>query len=110
MPECDEEIGASQSEQLPANVHVVAVLAGERPRRRHALDVGEQQAGRRERLDAVDVARPDSRQPDGGQPGGYRPHGGDAAVVETEDGGGDDREHHHDERHRPSRQKVISQQ
>ena len=110
VPERGQEVGAAEGEQLPAHVHVVAVLARERPRRRHALDVAEQQARRRERHDAVDVARPDARQADGRQAGRYRAHGGHPVLGEVEDGARDDRERHHGERHRPARQQPVSQE
>ena len=72
--ERDQQVGDAEAEQLLPHVERVAVLHREGARRRHALDVGEQQAGERERDQAVHVARPQLRQPEAGQPARHAAH------------------------------------
>ena len=75
------EVGRAEREQFLARVDLVAVLLRERARRRHALDVGEQEARERERDHAVHVAQPQRRQAQIGQPGRQLADGLDAALA-----------------------------
>jgi hypothetical protein len=61
------EVGCAEREQLLARVDFMAVFLGERPRRGHALDVGQHETGERQREHAVDIARAQRGQVEVGQ-------------------------------------------
>ena len=55
MGEGHRTVGGGESQELLTRVDLGAVLLGEGAGRRHALDVGEEEAGEGEGDDAVDV-------------------------------------------------------
>ena len=108
MGEGRRAVGGGEGQELLTRVDLGAMLLGEGAGRRHAFDVGEQEAGEGERDDAVDVPQTQTGKGQIGQAGGQDTHRLEAELGERGDGQRDDRGDHHPEGDGTGGQELVA--
>ena len=88
LPQAGQEVGRPQSQELLPRVHRVAVLQGEGPRGRDALDVGQQEAGESQARQLSQFLDPDGAEAPAGdlelrQPRGQVAHDLHALLLDV---------------------------